>query len=188
MTGRGVLQGQNYLGSLTLKETHNIFLWYMAANKLKLEFPLTKRNGLVPQQCHRFQSSAYDSNQCRYRGLYDSSHFAVDKWSFIAGPVMYGSSCGKAEYSIKIELKHLGVVHTQNLTKFTSNGSSNTFSVFFEHPVQVEQDTFYHESVISTVMTEVQCGKVTFWFQRSSDSANGSGAHGGQTPELIFYA
>lgn len=183
---------------LTLEETHNIFLWYTAANKPKLEFPLTKRKGLVPQRCHRFQSSAYRSNQWRYRGRCDSIQFAVDKRIFIAGLGLYGSSCGKAEYSVKIELKRLGVVLAQNLTKFTSDGSSNTFSVWFEHPVQVEQDTFYNVSAIldgnelsyfgQEGMTEVQCGKVTFQFQCSSDSTNGTGVQGGQIPELIFYA
>ncbi|XP_054826588.1 BTB/POZ domain-containing protein 6 isoform X3 [Eublepharis macularius] len=183
---------------LTLEERHNIFLWYTAANKPKLEFPLTKRKGLVPQRCHRFQSSAYRSNQWRYRGRCDSIQFAVDKRIFIAGLGLYGSSCGKAEYSVKIELKRLGAVLAQNLTKFTSDGSSNTFSVWFEHPVQVEQDTFYNVSAIldgnelsyfgQEGMTEVQCGKVTFQFQCSSDSTNGTGVQGGQIPELIFYA
>ena len=37
-------------------------------------------------------------------------------------------------------------------------------------------------------MTEVQCGKVAFQFQCSSDSTNGTGVQGGQIPELIFYA
>ncbi|XP_025133252.2 BTB/POZ domain-containing protein 6 [Bubalus kerabau] len=183
---------------LTLEETHNIFLWYTAANKPLLEFPLTKRKGLAPQRCHRFQSSAYRSNQWRYRGRCDSIQFAVDRRVFVAGLGLYGSSSGKAEYSVKIELKRLGVVLAQNLTKFVSDGSSNTFSVWFEHPVQVEQDTFYTASAVldgselsyfgQEGMTEVQCGKVTFQFQCSSDSTNGTGVQGGQIPELIFYA
>ncbi|XP_065762851.1 BTB/POZ domain-containing protein 6 [Muntiacus reevesi] len=183
---------------LTLEETHNIFLWYTAANKPLLEFPLTKRRGLAPQRCHRFQSSAYRSNQWRYRGRCDSIQFAVDRRVFVAGLGLYGSSSGKAEYSVKIELKRLGVVLAQNLTKFVSDGSSNTFSVWFEHPVQVEQDTFYTASAVldgselsyfgQEGMTEVQCGKVTFQFQCSSDSTNGTGVQGGQIPELIFYA
>uniref|UniRef100_A0A9L0TFP9 BTB domain containing 6 n=1 Tax=Equus caballus TaxID=9796 RepID=A0A9L0TFP9_HORSE len=183
---------------LTLEETHNIFLWYTAANKPLLDFPLTKRKGLAPQRCHRFQSSAYRSNQWRYRGRCDSIQFAVDRRVFIAGLGLYGSSSGKAEYSVKIELKRLGVVLAQNLTKFVSDGSSNTFSVWFEHPVQVEQDTFYTASAVldgselsyfgQEGMTEVQCGKVTFQFQCSSDSTNGTGVQGGQIPELIFYA
>ena len=84
------------------------------------------------------------------------------------------------------------------MTKFVSDGSSNTFSVWFEHPVQVEQDTFYTASAVldgselsyfgQEGMTEVQCGKVTFQFQCSSDSTNGTGVQGGQIPELIFYA
>ncbi|XP_061038913.1 BTB/POZ domain-containing protein 6 isoform X2 [Eubalaena glacialis] len=183
---------------LTLEETHNIFLWYTAANKPLLEFPLTKRKGLAPQTCHRFQSSAYRSNQWRYRGRCDSIQFAVDRRVFIAGLGLYGSSSGRAEYSVKIELKRLGVVLAQNLTTFVSDGSSSTFSVWFEHPVQVEQDTFYTASAVldgselsyfgQEGMTEVQCGKVTFQFQCSSDSTNGTGVQGGQIPELIFYA
>ncbi|XP_056336966.1 BTB/POZ domain-containing protein 6-B isoform X1 [Danio aesculapii] len=183
---------------LTLEETHDIFLWYTAANKPKLEFPLLKRKGLTPQRCHRFQSSAYRSNQWRYRGRCDSIQFAVDKRIFIAGLGLYGSSGGKAEYSVKIELKRQGVTLAQNLTKFISDGSSNTFSVWFEHPVQVEQDTFYTVSAVldgnelsyfgQEGMTEVQCGKVTFQFQCSSDSTNGTGVQGGQIPELVFYA
>ncbi|MBN3300717.1 BTBD6 protein, partial [Amia calva] len=183
---------------LTLEETHNIFLWYTAANKPELEFPQVKRQGLTPQRCHRFQSSAYRSNQWRYRGRCDSIQFAVDKRIFIAGLGLYGSSGGKAEYSVKIELKRQGTTLAQNLTKFVSDGSSSTFSVWFEHPVQVEQDTFYTVSAVldgnelsyfgQEGMTEVQCGKVTFQFQCSSDSTNGTGVQGGQIPELVFYA
>uniref|UniRef100_A0A3Q3E1K5 BTB domain containing 6 n=1 Tax=Labrus bergylta TaxID=56723 RepID=A0A3Q3E1K5_9LABR len=165
---------------LTLEETHNVFLWYTAAKKPELDFPSTARQGLSPQRCHRFQSSAYRSNQWRYRGRCDSIHG------------------GKAEYSVKIELKRQGVTLAQNLTKFVSDGSSSTFPVWFEHPVQVEQDAFYTVSAVldgnelsyfgQEGMTEVQCGKVTFQFQCSSDSTNGTGVQGGQIPELVFYA
>ncbi|TRY65824.1 hypothetical protein DNTS_018002 [Danionella cerebrum] len=183
---------------LTLEETHSIFLWYTAATKPSVGFPVTSRKGLMPQRCHRFQSSAYRSNQWRYRGRCDSIQFAVDKRVFVAGLGLYGSSGGKAEYSVKIELKRQGVLLAQNLTKFVSDGSSSTFPVWFEHPVQVEQDTFYTVSAVldgselsyfgQEGMTEVQCGKVTFQFQCSSDSTNGTGVQGGQIPELIFYA
>ncbi|XP_046877808.1 BTB/POZ domain-containing protein 6-B isoform X1 [Hypomesus transpacificus] len=183
---------------LTLEETHDVFLWYTAANKPELDFPLAQRTGLTPQRCHRFQSSAYRSNQWRYRGRCDSIQFAVDKRIFIAGLGLYGSSGGKAEYSVRIELKRQGTTLAQNLTTFVSDGSSSTFSVWFEHPVQVEQDAFYTVSAVldgnelsyfgQEGMTEVQCGKVTFQFQCSSDSTNGTGVQGGQIPELVFYA
>ncbi|XP_023203239.1 BTB/POZ domain-containing protein 6-B-like isoform X1 [Xiphophorus maculatus] len=182
---------------LTLAETHNIFLWYTATNKPQLDFPVGKRVGLAPQRCHRFQASAYRSNQWRYRGRCDSIQFAVDRRIFMAGLGLYGSSGGKAEYSVRIELKRQGTLLAQNLTKFLSDGSSSTFPVWFEHPVQVEQDTFYTVSAVldgnelsyfgQEGMTEVQCGKVTFQFQCSSDSTNGTGVQGGQIPELIFY-
>uniref|UniRef100_A0A3Q2PE78 BTB (POZ) domain containing 6b n=1 Tax=Fundulus heteroclitus TaxID=8078 RepID=A0A3Q2PE78_FUNHE len=182
---------------LTLTETHNIFLWYTATNKPQLDFPVGKRVGLAPQRCHRFQASAYRSNQWRYRGRCDSIQFAVDRRIFMAGLGLYGSSGGKAEYSVRIELKRQGTLLAHNLTKFLSDGSSSTFAVWFEHPVQVEQDTFYTVSAVldgnelsyfgQEGMTEVQSGKVTFQFQCSSDSTNGTGVQGGQIPELIFY-
>ena len=183
---------------LTLEETHGVFLWYTAAAKPSLGFPLVPRTGLAPQHCHRFQSSAYRSNQWRYRGRCDSIQFAVDKRVFIAGLGLYGSSGGKAEYSVKMELKRQGATLAQNTTKFVSDGSSGTFPVWFEHPVQVEQESFYTVSVVldgnelsyfgQEGMTEVQSGTVTFQFQCSSDSTNGTGVQGGQIPELVFYA
>lgn len=185
-------------GVLTLNETNDIFLWYTASKKPELQFVSKARKGLIPQRCHRFQSCAYRSNQWRYRGRCDSIQFAVDKRVFIAGFGLYGSSCGSAEYSAKIELKRQGVVLGQNLSKYFSDGSSSTFPVWFEYPVQIEPDTFYTASVIldgnelsyfgQEGMTEVQCGKVTVQFQCSSDSTNGTGVQGGQIPELIFYA
>ncbi|TRY65429.1 hypothetical protein DNTS_021899 [Danionella cerebrum] len=185
-------------GVLTLNETNDIFLWYTAAKKPELQFASEPRKGLTPQKCHRFQSCAYRSNQWRYRGRCDSIQFAVDKRVFIAGFGLYGSSCGSAEYTAKIELKRQGLVLGTNLSKYFSDGSSNTFPVWFEYPVQIEPDTFYTASVVldgselsyfgQEGMTEVQCGKVTFQFQCSSDSTNGTGVQGGQIPELIFYA
>ncbi|XP_077420671.1 BTB/POZ domain-containing protein 6-B-like [Vanacampus margaritifer] len=183
---------------LTLEETRNMFLWYTAANKPRLDFPTSARTGLAPQRCHRFQSSAYRSNQWRYRGRCDSIQFAVDKRVFITGLGLYGSSGGKAEYGVCIELKRQGAMLAQRLTKFVSDGSSGTFPVWFEHPVQIEPDAFYTASAVldgnelsyfgQEGMTEVQCGRVTFQFQCSSDSTNGTGVQGGQIPELVFYA
>lgn len=185
-------------GVLTLHETNAIFLWYTAANKPELLFCSKPRQGLAPQRCHRFQSCAYRSNQWRYRGRCDSIQFAVDRRVFIAGFGLYGSSSGSAEYSAKMELKRQGAAMAQRLVKFFSDGSSSTFSVCFDHPVQIEPDTFYTASVVldgnelsyfgQEGMTEVQSGKVTFQFQCSSDSTNGTGVQGGQIPELIFYA
>uniref|UniRef100_A0A8C9E6F9 BTB domain-containing protein n=1 Tax=Phocoena sinus TaxID=42100 RepID=A0A8C9E6F9_PHOSS len=144
-------------GVLTLNETNDIFLWYTAAKKPKLQSP----QGCAPT----------GANQWRYRGRCDSIQFAVDKRVFIAGFGLHGSSYGSAEYSAKIELKRQGVALGQNLSKCFSDGSSNTFPVWFEYPVQTKQDTFYTACVIpdgnelsyfgQEGMTEVQCGKIT---------------------------
>jgi BTB/POZ domain-containing protein 3/6 len=184
-------------GILTQQETIDIFLHFTAKNKPQLSFPIKPRNGLKAQICHRFLSCAYRSNQWRYRGRCDSIQFSVDKRIFIVGFGLYGSSTGAADYNVKMELKRLGRVLAETTTKFFSDGSSNTFHVFFENPIQIEPECFYTASVIldgselsffgQEGMTEVCTGAVTFNFQCSSESTNGTGVQGGQIPELIFY-
>uniref|UniRef100_A0A1B6EA09 BTB domain-containing protein n=1 Tax=Clastoptera arizonana TaxID=38151 RepID=A0A1B6EA09_9HEMI len=185
------------LGILTQQETIDIFLHFTARNKPHLSYPIKARTGLKPQICHRFQSCAYRSNQWRYRGRCDSIQFSVDKRIFMVGFGLYGSSNGAADYSVKIELKRLGLVLAENNTKFFSDGSSNTFHVYFEHPIQIEPESFYTASAVldgielsyfgQEGLSEVTVGCVTFQFQCSSESTNGTGVQGGQIPELIFY-
>ena len=185
-------------GILTMEETTAIFLYYTARTKPHLRFPCTPRRGLLPLRCHRFQSSAYRSNQWRYRGRCDSIQFSANTRIFIAGFGLYGSSNGAAEYRVKVELRKNGLLLGQNHTKFYSDGSSATFPVYFDNPFQIEADTFYTASAIldgaelsyfgQEGMSDAVVGKVCFQFQCSSDSTNGTGVQGGQIPELIFYA
>lgn len=197
MTLEDFANGAAQSGILTLQETTDIFLHFTASNKPSISFPTKPRLGLKSQVCHRFQSSAYRSNQWRYRGRCDSIQFCVDKRIFIVGFGLYGSSNGAADYKVKIELKRLGRVLAEHNTKFFSDGSSNTFHVYFEHPIQIEAETFYTASAVldgaelsyfgQEGLSEVTIGNVTFQFQCSSDSTNGTGVQGGQIPELIFY-
>lgn len=184
-------------GILTLRETTDIFLHYTAKHKPNLPFKHKSRTGLHPLRCHRFQSSAYRSNQWRYRGRCDSIQFSVSKRIFVSGFGLYGSSNGSAEYRVKLELKKDGIVLGQNFKQFISDGSSNTFQVLFDNPIQVEPEVFYTASVIleggelsyfgQEGLSEVQCGTSLFQFQCSADSTNGTGVQGGQIPEIIFY-
>ena len=68
--------------------------------------------------------------------------------------------------------------------------------VWFEHPVQVEQDTFYTAravldgSELSYIGQEdmtVQHGTATFQFSASQSAPMGLGSRLGRFPELIFY-
>lgn len=197
MTLEEFANGVAQQGILTPQETIDIFLHFTAKNKPSLDFTTKPRAGLKTQVCHRFLSCAYRCNQWRYRGRCDSIQFSVDKRIFIVGFGLYGSSTGAADYNVKIELKRLGRVLAENNTKFFSDGSSNTFHVFFENPIQIEPDLYYTASVIlngselsffgQEGMTEVCMGNVTFQFHCSSESTNGTGVQGGQIPELIFY-
>lgn len=185
-------------GILTLKETNDIFLHFTASSKPVLSFPCTPRKGLTVQVCHRFQSSAYRSNQWRYRGRCDSIQFSVDKRIFVIGYGLYGSSKGGADYNVDMELKCAGKLLAANSTKFFSDGSSNAFPVYFQNAVQVEADTLYTASVVlegvelsffgqDGVSEVCMKGNVNFQFQCSSDSTNGTGVQGGQIPEILFY-
>ena len=184
-------------GILTMREINDVFLYFTAKKKPQLPFISHPRRGLQPQRCHRFLSSAYRSNQWRYRGRCDSIQFSVDKRIFIGGFGLYGSSNGAAEYKVKIELKRNGILLGKSHTKFYSDGSSSTFPVYFANPMQIEPDAFYTASAVLDGMelsffgqegiAELTVGTVTFQFQCSADSTNGTGVQGGQIPELIFY-
>jgi len=187
-------------GMLSLQETTDIFLNFTASQKPEVEYPTTARLGMKPLTCHRFQSSAYRSNQWRYRGRCDSIQFCVDTRIFMVGFGMYGSSNGSADYNVRIQLKHSGKILADNTQKFQSDGSSNTFHVYFDHPVQIEADKSYTASAVldgaelsyfgQEGLSEVVVshGKpVTFQFQCSAESTNGTGVQGGQIPEIIFY-
>ena len=190
-------------GMLSLQETTDIFLNFTAKQKPEVDYPTTARLGMTPLTCHRFQSSAYRSNQWRYRGRCDSIQFCVDRRIFMVGFGMYGSSNGSADYNVRIQLKHSGKILADNTQKFHSDGSSNTFHVYFDHPVQIEADKSYTASAVldgaelsyfgQEGLSEVVVshGKpalsVTFQFQCSAESTNGTGVQGGQIPEIIFY-
>ncbi|XP_018319762.1 BTB/POZ domain-containing protein 6 isoform X3 [Agrilus planipennis] len=197
MTLEEFANGAAQMGILTQEETIDIFFHFTANNKPILNYPTKPRAGLKSQVCHRFQSCAYRSNQWRYRGRCDSIQFSVDRRIFVVGFGLYGSSNGAADYNVKIELKRLGCALAENNTRFFSDGSSNTFHVYFDNPIQIEPETFYTASAIldgaelsyfgQEGMSEVSVGTVTFQFQCSSESTNGTGVQGGQIPELIFY-
>ena len=184
---------------LTLKETNDIFLNYTASTKPELQFNCNPRKGLKVMICRRFQSSAYRSNQWRYRGRCDSIQFSVNKRIFVTGFGLYGSSKGGSNYNVVMQLKKCGNILATNSTNFFSDGSSDAFPVYFKNAVQIEPDNWYTASVIlegselsffgQDGLSEVSvAGQVSFQFQCSSESTNGTGVQGGQIPEILFYS
>lgn len=183
---------------LTLAETRDIFLYFTATVKPSVNFPTLPRRGLTPHWCRRFQSCAYRSNQWRYRGRCDSIQFSVDRRIFIAGLGLYGSSTGTASYRVKMELKQAGTILAANDTVTFCDGSSNPIPVYLTDPVQIEPDKFYTVSVLLDGQELSYFGQegqsevstphgITFQFQCSSESTNGTGVQGGQIPEIMFY-
>lgn len=99
---------------------------------------------------------------------------------------------------VTIELKRHGQrLDRVDSSSFFSDGSSSVFPVYFAQPIQIEPETWYTASAIldgtelsyfgQEGMPEVQCGRVTFQFQCSTESTNGTGVQGGQIPEILFF-
>ena len=184
-------------GVLSVDESHNVFLHHCAQIKPQLPFDAQARRGLEAQRCSRFQSCAYRTNQWRYRGRCDSIMFSVDRRIFVAGYGLYGSSNGAAEYEVHMELKLDGRVLGERTTTFQSNGTKTIYAVYFDVPIQVDANTFYTSNIViegaelshfgQDGLPEVTQNQTTFLFQCSSESTNGTGVHGGQIPEIIFY-
>ncbi|KRZ69173.1 BTB/POZ domain-containing protein 6 [Trichinella papuae] len=184
-------------GVLTSEEVVDIILHFFSKEKPKLLFPISQRLGLPLKRCHRFQSSAHRNNQWRYRGRCDSIQFCTDRRIFVAGFGLYGSSNSAAKYTVRLELKRSGQILAQLDTVFMSDGSSRVFPVFFEQPVQIDADVYYTAGMVlegnelsyfgQEGMPEVQVHNVTFQFQCSTESTNGTGVQGGQIPEILFY-
>ena len=84
-----------------------------------------------------------------------------------------------SDYSANIQLKLEGAssgqqakIIAENSVKFFSDGSSNTFKVYFKQPVQIEPDVYYTASAIldgselsyfgRDGVPEITCDDVTF--------------------------
>ncbi|CAJ0961717.1 unnamed protein product, partial [Mesorhabditis belari] len=177
---------------LTAEEKSNIFLNLTAKKKPTLRFKSNCRSGL-PQLW-------------RYRGLCDAIQFSVDQRIFLTGVGLYGSTGqGNYDYAVQMEVKQVGVSTplTEIQTQFNCDGISRVFPVLFKESVQIEADIPY--TIIVTIdgkrlsffgqegMPEVQVSisnssTITFSFEASPESKNGTGIQGGQIPELLFYA
>lgn len=184
-------------GLLDSREVSDIFLYFFARNKPSLRFICSPRVGLQLRRCHRFQSCAHASNQWRHRGRCDSIQFSTDRRIFVCGFGLYGSSSGSAEFKVCIELKKAGHSLAAVSKKFFCDGSSNIFPIYFVEPVQVEPDVSYTASAIlegcelcyfgQEGQSEVTVDHVSFQFQCSTESTNGTVVQGGQIPEILFY-
>ena len=150
-------------GLLTLEETNEIFLYYTAQKKPSLNFPVVKRKGLMPQCCHRFQSSAYRSNQWRYRYIIipRASHLEVH-WSFIDTLfVVYCSGDAAMPFSLLLtsEFSLLALVCMDHRMVL-----QNTWLVFYLFLVQI--CGFISNWIFEYFWSTVTCCSGTNWTEK----------------------
>jgi len=179
-------------------EIADIFLHFTAKNPPRISFPTEKRTGLKRRKCSRFKSSAFRTNQWRYRGRCDSIRFTVSRRIFLTGIGLFGSSNGPHEYKVSLEVKRQDSVIHEEKTTFLSDGSSSLFPVLLTgSAVQIDAGTIY--TICATIlgtelsyfgqdgMEHVRCEPdIHFQFYSSAESTNGTGVQGGQIAELLF--
>ncbi|XP_066903436.1 BTB/POZ domain-containing protein 3-like [Halyomorpha halys] len=192
--------GPAQCGILTKDETINIFLFLTSTAKPILDFPTKPRTGLKIQVCHRCckhtpvtpATLGFNRLPCRVR--YDSINFSVDKRIFLVGYRLFGSVHGPSEYSVRLELKRQGKVIIETTTRYSSDGTQNTFDVFFEYPVQIDPGVFYCAQATYDGgplryygidgKSQIVAETVTFKFNSILDHSDGIR---GQIPDILYY-
>lgn len=188
-------------GLLTKDETIAIFFHITCTAKPQLNFPVKTRMGLKIHVCHRYckyTPASHGNSRLNYRSRCDSIKFTVDRRIFVLGFHLFGSVHGTGEYTVKIELKRRGKVVAQRNTYFASDGSPNTFPVYFDHPVKIDSGISYSALAMfdggplrylgTEGKPKITVDRATFKFQLSLDVPDGLGVLCGQIPDLVFYS
>lgn len=137
---------------LSPKETSDLFIHFTAKNQpnsdLIDKFNFKKRRGLEIYTISRFQSSRFHQNQWRYRdNKCDSIQFSVDTKIFLSGYSVFGSYSICSVYKLKMELKKNGKILASKNTQLCSDGTSRTFRLMFDHPIEIYPNQLYTASV-----------------------------------------
>lgn len=139
-------------GVLSAEETAAMFLHYTAkkqpANNVIDKFNFKKRRGLDLYEISRFRSSKSHPSQWRYReSKCDSIQFSVDKKIFLVGLSVFGSYSICSVYNIKMELKRNDRVLAHKTTQLVSDGTSRTFPLTWDNPIEIRPNQLYTTSV-----------------------------------------
>jgi len=191
-------------GLLTAEESNSLFLHFTTKNENNLltKFNTKKRKGLKLYECTRFRSTKFNQNQWKYsNNKCDSIQFSTDHKIFLAGLGLYGSSIYRGVYEVKMEVTRNGEILAYSKGRLISDGTSKVHPMMFDHSIEIYPYHFYTASVIidgsdfsfygqegsTSAFWNKDNKSVTFNFQCSADSTNGTGVIGGQLPSFYFY-
>ena len=117
----------------------------------------------------------------------------------IVGVRLYGSQDGPCEYDVQVDVKEDNRVIATKSMKLQTDGSRETFPVYFEKPLQIQENTWYTTTVIWKGvelsfygyggLEEVEAGnsKTKFQFRENEDEdENYTDVEKGQIPDIVF--
>ena len=197
MTPRDFADGAGKSELLSKQETCDVFSFFTATDKPKLQFPTTCRKKRL-RRCLRFAACiTIDQRGWKYEGKCDSIQFSVDKCISVTGFGLYGSLEGSKEYRVSVLLKRGDSNLRFKIHSILCDGSSDRFDVHFDRPFQIEANTYYTANLYLhntnrgfygyRVMSDVSCNGINFHFKMSSDSTNYTNVDTGQIPEILFH-
>ncbi|KAL9980113.1 hypothetical protein ACROYT_G008656 [Oculina patagonica] len=186
---------------LTQDEAFSVFKFFNAVLRHPLGFPEKKR--IFWQCCYRFGS--VDNTGSGYPYLPDKKDcliFKVNKDISLLGVTLCGGK--NNTYCVTIKIKNMN--NSSYLCSKSGQFSSECinmsepfsyygFNIFFDCPVDIRRDVRYRiEASISGANScfgrngkySVFCSGVSFSFDKSSESSNGTNVGQGQFPEFLF--
>ena len=190
---------------LTPDEAFSVVKYFNSVPDTPIGFSEQKRSGCKEsfQRCRRFGSVVHtDSGYSYASDKRDFLLFEVDEDISLLGVTLCGSK--DCNYSVAITLKKLSdrSFPCTKSGKFPSvfmqsleQASYYAFNVFFDRPVVIKRKHCYRiEASISGANScfgvdgrkSVLCSGVTFRFDNSSESGNGTSVARGQFPEFLF--
>lgn len=185
---------------LTPKECFDIIKHFSSVLPSPLKFPMEKRLGWCRERLHRF-CRVVDYGWCYSPGKQDSIILTVDKPIVLQGVSFCGNQNETYSLNLKItDLSSSSAVGTLNKC-FSSQKlpykSSHYwgFEALFDLPVVLEKGIRYSvDAVISGLfswrgldgMSSIQGSGVSFNFENSDQSSNGTSVIKGQFPEFLF--
>ena len=203
MTAKEFAVGPAQSDLLPLEDIKSIFIYLnsgLIMNNLK--YPLSPR-AFKSHICSRYVKPMknylwrYDEKDV------DAIRFKVDQEMFLSGIGLYGSPCG-GEYMVQVTIgidnetvyKNSAVFMCPPDPEFNSIDKPLIHDIMFTDSVRIKENIFYDIFVLldgppsfagDDGKQEVVNEGVTFVFENSSGSSNGTSFDEGQIPTLLFY-
>ena len=181
-------------GILNPMDVIDIFCCITSDQKPVLQYSDSPRRGGL-KICSRFK--AVSRNGWNYGGEPDAIQFSVQRPVSIVGVRVFGCRHGPSEYDVQLDLKEDNQVIATKSLKLKTDGSPETFPVFFDKSVQIQGSKWYTIKVLmkgsfgfcgQEGLEEVEAGNsnTKFQFRKSGESENATDVNKGQIPDIVF--